>query len=149
MNKKQRTELCEKCIDAMGAHRVVTPSPVTRENIDEVLAMTDAPFAKYCHLIDANSCKQGRNPAHDQNPFHEMLTNLGFIYSHTTLICQIDGKTYYAHHTYKMGDWNIGIDCKPGWKVTGNKSASSHCTTKMGAFKVYDYLVYKAKQLSV
>lgn len=55
---------------------------------------------------------QGYNPEHNQNPYHQLLTEFGFVYSHNTAINRRDGSKY-AHITYLFPDTDfaVGISC--------------------------------------
>jgi hypothetical protein len=80
-------------------------------------AYTDADFAPFLILENVNTSGQGFGPYHADNPYHELLTGLGFVYSHTTPVGRVDG-TKYAHLTYRhpsLPNFAVGIDCRPGF----------------------------------
>jgi hypothetical protein len=56
-------------------------------------------------ISNANSSGQGPDPDHAKNPFHELLLDQKFKYSHSTPV-KVGGKEE-IHHTYKNGDRNV------------------------------------------
>lgn len=76
-------------------------------------------------IENPNSCGQGFNPHHVSNPHHDMLTELGLEYSHTTPIRAVDGSKF-AHHTYIIPDtdWRIGVNCRPGFIIESGRGGS-------------------------
>lgn len=108
-------------------------------------------YDKFLTITNPNPQRQGINPFHDDNPFHNDLTSKGWKYSHTTPITHKDTK--YAIHTYKLHDWNIGVICKQTYEISCSKSASNthwtikiHNTTQMKRFK--QYLTRKTSQIN-
>lgn len=59
---------------------------------------------------------QGIDDDHDKNPFHGLVTQYGYKYSHSTPIHRADGSTY-IHHTYEKGEHKVGIS-PSGWDTT-------------------------------
>lgn len=73
-------------------------------------------------IKNPNSSGQGHSDDHLSNPHHNVLIEQGFTYSHSTPITKMDG-TKYLHHTYKLGERNVGIDSDGKW--SSSKSSAS------------------------
>lgn len=55
-------------------------------------------------IENPNSSGQGYSASHKDNPYHKLLTEFGFKYSHSTpVISRMVTTGLYLHHTYKNG----------------------------------------------
>ena len=64
-------------------------------------------FLEEFDIDNPNSSGQGHSDSHKDNPYHKLLTEFGFKYSHSTPITKMDGSKY-IHHTYK-NKYNVGV----------------------------------------
>lgn len=69
-------------------------------------------------ILNPNSSGQGYCNAHWGLLQHTVLCKYGWGYSHTTPITSLTGNKY-GLHTYKLGDWNIGLSVNYGGDVFG------------------------------
>jgi hypothetical protein len=97
-------------------------------------------------IVTPNSSGQGYDEDHVENPYHHLLTQHGFIYSHSTPVTHLmtvydkdwDKKTgkKFIYHTYKKGERNISVHIDPDstwqykspknkFKWSGSKSSAS------------------------
>lgn len=60
-------------------------------------------------IQNPNSCGQGHDPFYLNHPFTPLVLAFGYVYSHSTPITAMDG-TRYVHHTFKLGEHNVGLD---------------------------------------
>jgi hypothetical protein len=92
-------------------------------------------------IKNPNSSGQGEHPDHKKNPHHRSLEGLGFKYSHTTPIGRRGGD-FYLHHTYKMGDFNVGVhqNERDEWVWSGSKGGSGRRQTGRGDSSLTKYL---------
>lgn len=63
-------------------------------------------------IQNANSSGQGTDPFHNNNPLHGIITGFGYAYSHSTPV--VHGEYRLIHHTYKLGEHNVGVYEYPG-----------------------------------
>lgn len=112
----------------------------------DLLGATEEDFAKCLIIESPNSCGQGYNPHHAENPHHAVLVEFGWLYSHTTGVRH--GWSNRALHTYRYPgtDWVISIRCGAGWEVTASKLGSGRRHTMFGS-QLRHYLKRKTKEL--
>lgn len=104
-------------------------------------------FAKHLEILNANSSGQGFCPHHLEQPYHSVLVEHGWEYSHTTPVV-VTGERQ-AFHTYKKADWNVSVSCRPGWRIEASRSGSGRRFIMFGAGTLGRYLKRKNRELCV
>ena len=100
-------------------------------------------------IENPNSSGQGYCAAHVNNPHHATITKYGWVYSHTTPIRAVDGSIYTIHtYKHKHVDWNISVNCRPGWRVDSSRGGSGRMTSYFGS-QLDKYLKRKSRELEV
>lgn len=76
------------------------------------------------------------------NPYHRILLELGWRYSHTTEIYDLMNCKYKLH-TYKLGEWNFSIrdDEQKIYSISRSQDSKQIVTS------TYLYLVKKTQQI--
>ena len=78
-------------------------------------------------IHNANSCGQGYDPEHADNPYHDLVTDTGYVYSHTTPV-YFPNRERVEHHTYKLGQRNVAVYHRiaaNGWVWESSPSSGS------------------------
>jgi hypothetical protein len=105
---------------------------------------------KYLTIDNPNSCGQGHNPHHADNPFHASLVEYGWNYSHTTRISGVTNNGMpFAHHTYILGTSEncIGVSCKEsGYTLEASKFGSGICFKMTTQAQLTKYLKRKLRE---
>lgn len=103
---------------------------------------------KYLIIENANSSGQGHNPFHSETPYHDLITQFGWEYSHTTPVTGLDN-VRFAVHTYKRGGWNVSVECRKDYTfvATASKSGRSRETRFHNRRELEAYLKRKSREL--
>lgn len=67
-------------------------------------------------LANENSCGQGTDPEHADNPYHGVIESYGYVYVHSTRVRTGEDDNYKILHTYKRGEHYVSVrPCNGGW----------------------------------
>lgn len=94
-------------------------------------------------IQNPNSSGQGFDPEYKDNPYHNIIVDMGLNYSHTTPITRMDGAKY-MHHTYKLNSkFSVGVNGSEvslsSWCWQGSVSGSGRmrCGYSVALLKKY------------